>query len=135
LEGPIAGVGLAGESTVWGRGAIDDKNNLVAQLGAVEELLLAGFTPRRTLWLAFGHDEETGGFEGAGHIAAFFRARVVALGLGRIVALYYTAHPLYTGFNPLYIPDSLTYSVPPLSETTMRPNPRLRSVSCSTRAR
>lgn len=64
-EEPVAGVGNAGESTVWGRGAIDDKNNLVAQLGAVEELLLLGYIPRRTLWLAYGHDEEVGGFEGA----------------------------------------------------------------------
>ena len=56
-----------------GAGAIDDKNNLIAQLGAVEELLQAGYKPKRTLWMAFGHDEEVGGVEGAAHIGRFFR--------------------------------------------------------------
>ena len=74
-EAPVGGVGSANESTVWGRGAIDDKNNLVAQLGAVEELLKAGFAPKRTLWMAYGHDEEIGGDDGAGHVGKFFREK------------------------------------------------------------
>ena len=32
-EEPIDGVGKPGETTIWGRGAIDDKNNLIAQVG------------------------------------------------------------------------------------------------------
>jgi carboxypeptidase PM20D1 len=57
---------------IWGRGAIDDKGSLFAILEAVEHLLKAGFTPERTIFLAFGHDEEggaTGGMNGARRIA------------------------------------------------------------------
>ena len=46
---------------------------MIAQLGAVEELLQAGYKPKRTLWMAFGHDEEVGGVEGVAHIGRFFR--------------------------------------------------------------
>jgi len=50
---------------VWGRGAWDNKGNLIAQLEAVEMHLKAGFQPDRTLVLVFGHDEEISGREGA----------------------------------------------------------------------
>lgn len=60
---------------VWGRGAMDDKAALVAQLDAVEWLLSDGFRPRRTVVLAFGHDEEVGGADGAGAIAALLGSR------------------------------------------------------------
>lgn len=46
---------------VWGRGAIDDKVSIIAILDATEALLNAGFQPRRTIYFAFGHDEELGG--------------------------------------------------------------------------
>src|SRR5882672_7523345 len=45
---------------VWGRGAWDDKGNLMAILEAIDSLAAAGFKPRRTIYLAFGHDEENG---------------------------------------------------------------------------
>ncbi|KAF2626143.1 carboxypeptidase S [Macroventuria anomochaeta] len=54
---------------VWGRGASDCKNQLLAILNAVEALLAADFTPRRTLILSFGFDEEISGREGAQHLA------------------------------------------------------------------
>lgn len=54
---------------VWGRGASDCKNQLLAILNAVEALLSANFTPRRTLILSFGFDEEISGREGAQHLA------------------------------------------------------------------
>jgi carboxypeptidase PM20D1 len=62
---------------VWGRGAWDDKGNLMAILEAVEALAAAGFKPRRTIYLAFGHDEENGGAEGASAIASLFKLRGV----------------------------------------------------------
>jgi carboxypeptidase PM20D1 len=62
---------------VWGRGAWDDKGNLMAILEAVESLAEAGFKPRRTVYLAFGHDEENGGAEGASAIASLFKLRGV----------------------------------------------------------
>ncbi|KAJ4991929.1 peptidase family M20/M25/M40 [Stagonosporopsis vannaccii] len=54
---------------VWGRGASDCKNQLLAILNSVEALLSAGFTPRRTLILSFGFDEEISGRQGAQHLA------------------------------------------------------------------
>ena len=71
FEGRIA------DGYVWGRGAIDDKNSLIAICEAVESLLAAGFTPQRTVLLAFGHDEEVGGAEGAREIAALLASRDV----------------------------------------------------------
>ena len=53
---------------VYGRGAVDDKGYLVALMEAMETLLSAGFEPRRTVMLAFGHDEEVLG-SGAKSIA------------------------------------------------------------------
>ena len=46
---------------VWGRGAVDDKSSVIAVLEAVEKLAAEGYRPRRTTYLAFGHDEEVGG--------------------------------------------------------------------------
>jgi carboxypeptidase PM20D1 len=60
---------------VWGRGAWDDKSNLIAQLEAVEMLLGTGFQPQRTLHLVFGADEEVGGERGAAQIARRLQER------------------------------------------------------------
>jgi carboxypeptidase PM20D1 len=65
------------EGFVWGRGAWDDKGNLMAILEAVESLIETGFTPRRTIYLVFGHDEENGGERGAKAVAALFSQRAV----------------------------------------------------------
>ena len=62
---------------IWGRGAWDDKGNLMAIFEAVEALAEAGFRPRRTIYLVFGHDEENGGAEGAAAIASLFKLRGV----------------------------------------------------------
>jgi carboxypeptidase PM20D1 len=61
---------------VWGRGALDDKVSVMGTLEAVEMLLAEGFAPRRTVLLAYGHDEETGG-RGAQATAALLRGRGV----------------------------------------------------------
>jgi carboxypeptidase PM20D1 len=65
---PFAGV--IADGFVWGRGALDDKIGVVATLEAVDRLAREGFRPRRTVWIAFGHDEEVGGDAGAGAITA-----------------------------------------------------------------
>ena len=72
---PFAGV--VDERFVWGRGAIDDKVSVLGICEAVEVLLRDGFAPRRTVYLAFGHDEEVGGAEGAGAIARLLAERGV----------------------------------------------------------
>jgi acetylornithine deacetylase/succinyl-diaminopimelate desuccinylase-like protein len=56
------GESLRNGPSVWGRGAIDNKHNVVMQLQAVEEALASGtLRPQRTVYLAYGHDEEIGG--------------------------------------------------------------------------
>lgn len=69
---PFGGVVAGG--FVWGRGALDDKSSVMGTLEAVEMLLAGGFAPRRTVMLAYGHDEEVGG-RGAEQIAALLRGR------------------------------------------------------------
>ena len=64
---------------VWGRGSWDDKGNLLSQLEAVELLLASGYQPPRTLYLAYGADEEVGGLRGAAKIAALLKSRGVRL--------------------------------------------------------
>jgi carboxypeptidase PM20D1 len=62
--------GIISEGYVWGRGSMDDKSSVLGILEAAEMLLAEGFQPRRTIYLAFGHDEEIGGKAGAASIAA-----------------------------------------------------------------
>jgi carboxypeptidase PM20D1 len=74
-EPPFGGT-IAG-GYVWGRGALDDKGSLVAILEAIEHLISTGAKPRRTVYLAFGYDEEVGGRRGAAHIADLLASRNV----------------------------------------------------------
>jgi carboxypeptidase PM20D1 len=62
--------GRIAKDTLWGRGALDDKNVIVALLEAAEYSIAHGLPLKRTLIFAFGHDEETGGKNGAAAIAA-----------------------------------------------------------------
>lgn len=71
--------GAVEDGYVWGRGTWDDKGNMIAQLEAVEMLLAAGFQPRRTVLLAFGHDEELGGEQGAVKIVETLKQRGMKL--------------------------------------------------------
>lgn len=66
---------------IWGRGTLDDKNCVLAILEAIEMALKKGFRPKRTLLLAFGHDEEKGGSQGAAKIAALLKKRGVRLNM------------------------------------------------------
>lgn len=72
---PFAGV--VADGFVWGRGALDDKVGVLATLEAVERLLGEGFEPTRTIFLAFGHDEEIGGEAGAEAITRRLESRGV----------------------------------------------------------
>lgn len=65
------------DGIVWGRGAIDNKANVFGLMEATELLLARGFEPRRTVILAFGHDEELGGGDGAVAMAALLASRGV----------------------------------------------------------
>ncbi|MEM8987719.1 MAG: M20/M25/M40 family metallo-hydrolase, partial [Pseudomonadota bacterium] len=61
--------GVVQDSFIWGRGALDDKGGVLGLLEAVEGLARAGFQPNRTIYFAFGFDEEVGGRNGAANIA------------------------------------------------------------------
>jgi carboxypeptidase PM20D1 len=71
--------GRIADGFIWGRGAIDNKSAVLGTLEAVEMLLTEGFQPSRTVYLAYGHDEEVGGGAGAARIAALLRSRGVQL--------------------------------------------------------
>lgn len=60
------------DETIWGRGTIDDKVSVLALMEAMELLLNKNIKPKRSIYFAFGHDEEVGG-EGAIAIAEHFR--------------------------------------------------------------
>jgi carboxypeptidase PM20D1 len=74
---PFAGIQKDG--FIWGRGAWDDKGNLMSILEAVELRVAAGFQPRQTIYLAFGQDEELGGQRGASQVAKLLKERGVRL--------------------------------------------------------
>ena len=67
--------GAIKDGAVWGRGTLDDKLSVFAILEAAEQQLAAGFKPKRSLYFAFGHDEEVGGENGAAEIAALLKSR------------------------------------------------------------
>ena len=76
--------GFSGEIAdgfIWGRGTMDDKQTIVGLMEAVDLLLVKGFQPKRTIYLAFGQDEEIGGLEGAAKIAELLKSRGVQLDL------------------------------------------------------
>lgn len=62
---------------IYGRGTMDDKVSVLAILEAVETSLRAGIKPRRTIYLAFGHDEEIGGDQGAASLAKYLQEQNV----------------------------------------------------------
>jgi carboxypeptidase PM20D1 len=69
--------GTISDGFVYGRGALDDKGAVIAILDAVEQLLQQGFSPSRTIYLAFGADEEVGGEHGARAIVRVLQERGV----------------------------------------------------------
>lgn len=62
---------------VWGRGTMDFKLAVVGLLEAAEALIAAGYSPSRTIYFAFGHDEEVSGVKGATSIVELLKSRNV----------------------------------------------------------
>lgn len=73
LHAPFSGD--ISDGAIWGRGTLDDKVTVFALLEAMEHLLAKGLTPKRTIYFAFGHDEEIGGEQGAAKVADWFAAQ------------------------------------------------------------
>ncbi len=71
--------GEISEGIIWGRGALDDKSAVIAQLEAATQLLKDGFQPKRTVYFSFGHDEEVGGTQGAAAVTEYLKDQGVQL--------------------------------------------------------
>lgn len=74
-EEPFGGTVV--NDTIWGRGSIDDKIGVIGIMESVEHLLREGFQPKRSIYIALGHDEEIGGRLGAFEIAAYLKKQGV----------------------------------------------------------
>lgn len=71
--------GAIQDGFIWGRGTLDNKSNLFAQMEAVELLIGSGFKPRQTIYFVMGDDEEVSGLRGALPIAELLKSRGVRL--------------------------------------------------------
>jgi len=60
------------ENYIWGRGVLDDKSSMISLLEAAEAQLEKGFTPKQTILLCFGADEESSG-KGATAMVKYFK--------------------------------------------------------------
>lgn len=70
--------GLVSKGYIWGRGTLDIKNMLVGIMEACEYVLAHGHRFRRTLYLAFGEDEETAN-SGSYRIAEYLKQQGIHL--------------------------------------------------------
>ena len=66
---------------IWGRGAMDMKNHLIAVMECMEELIAEGFEPKRSIFICLGHNEEVVAApdNGAKQIAAYLKEKGVHL--------------------------------------------------------
>lgn len=67
--------GTVKDGIIWGRGTLDNKNQVISVMEAVEYLICCDFKPKRDVYLAFGFDEEVGGYKGAKEISDLFKER------------------------------------------------------------
>ena len=93
-QAPFSGAIVDGY--IWGRGVLDDKNQIHGILEAAEMKIKEGFQPARTIMFAFGHDEEVGGPEGAKHIADVVEER----GVKKIAFVLDESAPITPGIFP-----------------------------------
>ena len=71
--------GAIADGYVWGKGSMHAKLNVITLLEATEWLLARGFQPERTIYLAFGHDDDVVGNQGARKIGELLASRGVEL--------------------------------------------------------
>jgi carboxypeptidase PM20D1 len=69
--------GEVSDGYIWGRGTLDDKVGVLGVLEGAESLLQQNFQPRRTIYFAFGHDEEILGKGGARQLSSLLASRGV----------------------------------------------------------
>lgn len=88
--------GTVKDGYIWGRGVLDDKNQIHAILEAAEMKIKEGWQPSRTIYFVFGQDEEVGGDEGARYIADVLEER----GIERFAFVMDESAPLTSGIFP-----------------------------------
>lgn len=93
--------GAVVDGYLWGRGSMDDKNQIHGILEAAEMKIKEGYQPERTLYFVFGQDEEVGGPEGARFIAETLEKR----GIERFAFVMDESAPLIPGIFP-GLPDN-----------------------------
>ena len=71
--------GEIADGYVWGRGAMDMKGQLAAILESVEYLIGEGYAPKRDIYIAVGHDEESMGTLGAQRIVDRLKEKNIRL--------------------------------------------------------
>lgn len=65
--------GRVQDGYIWGRGSLDDKFTVMALMETAEYLIAEGYQPQRSIYFAFGHDEEVGGEEGARTVSRYMQ--------------------------------------------------------------
>lgn len=95
--------GAIANDTIWGRGVVDDKGTMIAILEAAERLLGQKSRPERTIYLCFGHDEETSGHFGAESMVNWFEQRNIKPAL----VLDEGLEIIYKNYIPLNTPVAL----------------------------
>ena len=65
-------IGAIENDKIYGRGTLDDRGSVIAMFEAINKLIEEGYTPKRDIYFGFGHDEETGGINGAKAISKYF---------------------------------------------------------------
>ncbi|RIV41928.1 M20 family peptidase [Flagellimonas pelagia] len=121
------------DTHIIGRGTLDDKSSLMALMESIETLLKESFTPTQTIYLAFGHDEELGGGNGAQKVAAYLKekgihaamtldeggllAENMVPGFDKTIAMLNLAEKGYASFNLIVETKGGHSSSPPKDNT------------------
>lgn len=93
-QDPFSGAVVDGY--IWGRGVLDDKNQIHGILEAAEMKIKEGWQPSRTIYFVFGQDEEVGGAEGAKKVADILEER----GIKRFAYVMDESAPITPGIFP-----------------------------------
>ena len=88
--------GAVADGYIWGRGVLDDKNQIHGILEAAEMKVKEGWQPSRTIYFVFGQDEEVGGNEGARKVADILEER----GIKRFAYVMDESAPITPGIFP-----------------------------------
>lgn len=71
--------GKVTDDHIYGRGALDVQSGVMGIMESVEAIISQGIKPERTVYIAFGHDEEINGEFGASEIGRILKDRGVEL--------------------------------------------------------